>query len=119
LLGLGALIAYMCTETQTAIIPERTSKIVAGMKRGEVEAILGGPARDETGGSGKIYYNTADFQHILQQIVPDSRERWVGRDWGVVVYFHQDRVLDVADGPVLREETFFERFPRIMRGNAE
>jgi hypothetical protein len=75
---------------RTAITPENAAKIKEGMTLAEVEAILGGPARDETTGPT---VDTEDLvippgQRIFDQGIADD----YGEDVGNERYWYADTV---------------------------
>jgi hypothetical protein len=92
---LGAVIVlaigvWLVWPQPSAITGENVAKIKVGMTLAEVEAILGGPARDETNGS-----TAATYIHISNVARPDpyNEKEWRSDDVAVIVEFHDGRVI--------------------------
>jgi hypothetical protein len=94
LFGLAAgpvvpLVAAGLVWPRTAITRANAAKIQLGMTLAEVEAILGGPPRDETGGRGWAL----DLIPIRFVSVDDvTTAEWIGADCAVRIEFHEGRV---------------------------
>jgi hypothetical protein len=89
-----ALVAAWLLWPRTAITPENYEKIQAGMTLAEVEAILGGPARDETAGPPR----TA----MIQSVRPDRE--WNSDRVSIWVYLDAEgRVRECRAIPVPAE----------------
>jgi hypothetical protein len=101
--------------TRTAITREHAARIARGMTRAEVEAILGGPARDET--DGMYHVRWEPVEPVAIPPIGVRRGQWTSGECAVAVLFHEDRVLGVFGGdtylpqePV--EKTRPRRLPR-------
>jgi hypothetical protein len=79
----------------SAITRENAARIKRGMSVAEVESILAGPERDETGGAGWVDYGNTRFLMFATQ---QRSDKWVGSEVGVWVRYYDDRVwlLDVG-----------------------
>lgn len=87
------------------------------MTRAEVEAILGGPARNDTGGRR---WPLCANSNVLKRRVgepPDQEDgEWIGDEMAVVVSFNFGQVYDTRVGHVLPfEESLLGRFRRWLR----
>jgi hypothetical protein len=95
---LGAAVAmpvvvWLLWPRPSAITRENAERIQLDMTLTEVEAILGGPPRDETGG-----WRIPSRQHVARR--PDAE--WIGPQCAVCVNLHEGRVtlaypLDVIE----------------------
>jgi hypothetical protein len=96
----------------SAITRENAARIQAGMTLTEVEAILGGPARDETTGPvvrvDPPEFAAPDSRGIRYRIAfVDSRphHEWQSDEARISVHFGEDgRVTDSTDFPMRRAE---------------
>ena len=88
------LALWLLWPREWAITEENIGRIQKGMMRAEVEAILGGPARDDSGGARRM-----EDGDMIFRIIGCSEEEWIGNERSVVVYFR--------DGLVIRLRTFF------------
>ena len=73
------------------------------MTLGEVEIILGGPARKEIEGADWLW-----DQPLLDDGAVEYRE-WIGREYAIQVGFRENRVVSLRTGWIRREHTFLER----------
>ncbi len=111
LLGSVAIVAAMAVAMwavwprPSAITEENAAKIQQGMTLAEVEAILGGPARDETGGAEASLY--------VIMILGDERE-WIAPGIAINIRFDGDnRVALVHRGATLTlDGSFLDRVCR-------
>jgi hypothetical protein len=97
---------------RTAITRENAERIREGMTLAEVEAILGGPARDE---AGRRMFARVEYDRPLPASV--SACEWIGKQDAVCVGFDaDDRVVYVVAGrvtpPPERERGAFDRLRR-------
>jgi outer membrane protein assembly factor BamE (lipoprotein component of BamABCDE complex) len=104
------LALWLLWPRESAITEENIARIQPGMTRAEVEAVLGGPARDETGGRRMAFYIDGDgwFE--------PNPDEWIGDEWVVTVNFDHGRVSGKREGqscPV--EENLLSRFRRWLR----
>jgi hypothetical protein len=93
-LALGAWVFWPCT----AITRENAAKITEGMTVAEVEALLGGPARDETtgpvvlerdGDPDDVQQRAAIYEHLL---VESLRNQAAGVRFPQAVEWHSNNV---------------------------
>jgi hypothetical protein len=110
LLGVGAWVLWPKPQV-TAITRDNAERIQPGMTLAEVEAILEGPARDETGGRcWTTYISSTLFVHAI-----DAQE-WIGDECAVAVWFHDGRVAFRHLGDVVpRDERLVDKFRRWLR----
>jgi hypothetical protein len=99
---LAVLVALLLTfwllwPRPSAITPENALSLRSGMTLAEVEAILGGPARDETGGQGVVVH------HAKWIFTPSAalRGQWVSEECAVEVDFVEGRVTYIQIGTVV------------------
>jgi hypothetical protein len=93
----SCLLAAWLLRPQTAITQENAAKITEGMTRAEVEALLGGPARDETTGPVVLDRNddlevdlqAAHYEHLL---VKSLRNQAAGVGFPRAVEWHSNQV---------------------------
>src|SRR4051812_29388784 len=97
---------------RSAINAENAAKIEIGMTLAEVEAVLGGPARDETTGP----VNDVIFGGELMLPGGPSAE-WVSDEYRVWVWLDSEGRVDLySDSPVQRlPETPLEKLRRWLR----
>jgi outer membrane protein assembly factor BamE (lipoprotein component of BamABCDE complex) len=93
---------------RSAINRDNAAKIEAGMTVAQVNALLGGPGRDEGGDFTVHYVESSD------RVIPDDCNvwLWVSAECGVMVYFRDDRVCHVSVGESTRRE---ESLPAKLR----
>jgi hypothetical protein len=119
LLAAGAVVALYWPRA-TAITRANAAAIQKGMTLAEVEAILGGPPRDET--TGPVEVDLSDGNALVMFLTNQRRGGWLSPDdllqhagrsirtWQsdrtlVLVYLDADqRVLDVSTTPMRRTE---------------
>ena len=90
----------------SAITEENAAQIKRGMTLEEVEAILGGPPRNERGGGDDIWVHYYRISSVGLHF--DQRE-WIGPEVGIRVVFSDDRVVDSDIGETMPpEERYFE-----------
>jgi hypothetical protein len=107
-LGLGAGL-WLVWPSASAINELNAARIQTGMTLAEVEAILGGPARDETGGRGGGLVTPIGSRHFPQG--PDAA--WTSEDCAVSVYLREGRVYFTEAAPVfIFEDTLLRRVRR-------
>ena len=110
-LGVVGFAAYLRT-CAMAINKEIVAKIENGMTLAEVEAILGGPARDESNALALGGYCRAE---------PDrsdwSIKEWISDDAAVAVWFGDDEfVTDSTEFTILRQhESYLDKVRRWLR----
>jgi hypothetical protein len=74
--------ALWLAQPHTAITLENAALIREGMTLAEVEAILGGPERDESSGPVEEDMTVEDLQHLaVQQLLLFNRPHMVSKDW--------------------------------------
>jgi hypothetical protein len=110
-LALGASVWLLWP--RSAINAENAAKIQGGMTVSEVEAILGGPSRDETAGRGVAIYpgpGMVGWELFFEDL---TVAEWLSEECGIWIAFEKKRVVDkkVAD-VTLRDETMLEMFLR-------
>jgi outer membrane protein assembly factor BamE (lipoprotein component of BamABCDE complex) len=81
----------------SAITGANIAKIQDGMTRTQVEAILGGPARDDSRGGLVVYLDGDSVSHA-------NPNEWIGEDQAVTVHFENDHVSGRRVGLVARSE---------------
>jgi hypothetical protein len=107
LVGVGG---WMMWPRPSAITKENIAKVQPGMTLTKVEAIVGGPARDEMDGNSCVLYPP------IGMIVGLQRRQWVGPEVAIQIVFGDDGVLAMQCGltnPV--EETLRQRLCRWLR----
>jgi hypothetical protein len=108
-LGITAAGVWLLWPRPTAITSENAERIQFGMTLQEVEAILGGPARDETDGRGGAVFPVSDM-------VIRHWSSWKGREYTVLIAFENGRVEDkMCATTFLREETLLQMARRWLR----
>jgi hypothetical protein len=92
---------------RTAITVGNAKRITEGMTLVEVEAVLGGPARDESGGAGFVFDEPPDGQ------IGHDFAQWHGPERGVHVEFRNGRVALVrTSARIWDDETLLRRLFR-------
>lgn len=127
LLGIGALallgttaavtIALLSTKHQHNITEDGYEQIKEGMTLAEVEAIIGGPAGNYTGGrhEGRIGIVGGAAYYPLDEENPARDEQWIGEERWVGVVMYRDRVLTKYWGEVYRvESTILDRIRKLI-----
>lgn len=110
LVGLG--VGLWLLWPHTAITHENADRIQPGMTLAEVEAILGGPARDETG--GRFWINQLGSTLFLGNS-PESQQ-WVSDECAVAVWFTDGHVaFHRLDFVVPKDETPLDKLRRWLR----
>jgi SmpA / OmlA family len=113
-----ALIAagWLLWPRPSAITEENARKIKEGMTRTDVEAILGGSARDDTGGTGQsVYFCTAPDDVLLKRAALPFVE-WIGPTCAIAVEFEGDNVVSVQAGVTRhRDASVIQRVRRWLR----
>src|SRR6266404_6284378 len=104
------LALWLLWPRESAITEENIARIQKGMSRADVAAILGGPARDDSGGAGKM-----EDGDMVFSIIGCSEEEWVGNECSVVVYFHDGLVVTSRSFSVWRRPTLLERVRSSLR----
>jgi len=91
----------------SAINRENKSKLRHGMTQAEVEAILGGPARDEVGGKPPRF--------LVK--IPENQKEWIGPECKITVVFNEDgRAGAISSENVsVPPEAMLEKFRRWLR----
>jgi hypothetical protein len=99
---------------QSSITHANVARIQNGMVLAEVEALLGGPPRDETATQGIVFYVIVPNRKVACERVPD-RATWVGPEQAVKVDFCDGRVCEVMVGRTeLTVETLNQRICRLL-----
>jgi hypothetical protein len=96
-LVVAAWIAWPCASSITF---ENANRIHHGMTLQEVEAILGGPARDDTGG-----VNNGVEYGVTELVIGDGYREWIGPEYGILIAFRSDRAGQIWIGNT-RRQTF-------------
>jgi outer membrane protein assembly factor BamE (lipoprotein component of BamABCDE complex) len=97
----------------SAITKENANRIQVGMTLQEVEAILGGPARDDTHGAGRAF-----FVFGTEGVNCDQVHRWIGAESSLWIAFDSGKVTQFERGGTIwltLRDTFFERIRRRLR----
>jgi hypothetical protein len=102
LLGTGAWIVWP-RQPRTAITPENAAKIQKSMTLAEVEAILDGPARDETHGVG--YFRIPPLCDLGVE-----RREWIGPDCSIRVVLLDNQVFHLME-----DETYYSAESALQR----
>jgi hypothetical protein len=90
----------------SAITWENIEKIHVGMTRAEVEAVLGGPARDES--AGGTVFGTVGV--VPEGLFEREASDWFGETCGVTVWFDDNGLVDWWLVTRVRQRPFFRRF---------
>ena len=111
-LALGASIWSLWP--RSAINLENAAKIQCGMTLADVEAILGGPARDETRGRGVVMYpgpGMVGWELFFEDL---TVAEWLSEECGIWIAFEKKRVVKkrVANVTLREEQTILQMFLR-------
>jgi len=106
-LALGAAV-WIRWPQPSVINDENIGKVTVGMTRPQVEQILGGPARDESGG-GEIVCTGSTIWTLM------DLDRWVGPTHAIGIQFEGECVSQFYVGQVAHQETVFQMFRRWLR----
>jgi hypothetical protein len=98
-LAVCAFAAYM-RPRPSAINEENVAKIKRGMALAEVEAILGGPARDESHGRASPLYQTIGL--VATPLGAYPSKEWISTEAAVEVEFGDDEVVMTSTRGVIR-----------------
>jgi hypothetical protein len=101
-------LAVWALSPSSAINAENAARITPGMTLAEVEAILGGPARDETDGERYVEYH----EGLTEPIIPFRQ--WTGPSIGIIVVFSAEDgvVTQFSIGPTSAAANPLDRLRR-------
>jgi hypothetical protein len=108
-----ALIATVCLTWRrpSVITADNLAKIKLDMTLAEVEAILGGPPRDESDGLCRPAYPSISRLAFHTDGMPSVE--YVGPDCAIRITFYQNRVVWLLFGDMMRtDETSLEKLRR-------
>lgn len=96
----------------TAITQENAAKITEGMTLADVEEILGGPARNESG----MPDNFINDAFVMRGVQPFTEKRWASSGRIVIVHFDDSwRVTRHTTGDFAVDRSLFDKIRRWFR----
>jgi outer membrane protein assembly factor BamE (lipoprotein component of BamABCDE complex) len=111
----AAGIAYLALRSSSPISAANLNKIRPGMSRGEVEALLGGPAGDYR--RWHVVYNAVgvvvpEGQPEADEYTSEGHEEWLGDEMYIAVKFDRAGRVESAHGLRLAPGPWYRRLQR-------